>query len=152
MIMSNVDNVHCSRKLILEELGDGLKKIRKINHLTMKQLSEQTNVSVSFISKIENYYITKPPSCMFIHDLMDIFDCDMEYIFALIDSPKCSGDMLYKPIKMLTAGNYPSFFAAFPQYIDITEMLKTIYCSNDMKAVESVRSFLSELTENMRNN
>ena len=130
----------------MEELGDGLKKIRKINHLTMKQLSEHTNVSVSFISKIENYYITKPPSCMFIHDLMDI------YIFALIDSPKCGGDMLYKPIKMLTAGNYPSFFAAFPQYIDITEILKTIYCSNDMKAVESVRSFLSELTENMRNN
>ncbi len=77
--MSNVDNVHCSRKLILEELGDRLKKIRKINHLTMKQLSEHTNVSVSFISKIENYYITKPPSCMFIHDLMDIYICSYRF-------------------------------------------------------------------------
>lgn len=152
MIMSKKDNAYCSRRLILEELGDGLKKIRTINHLTMKQLAVMTNVSVSFISKIENYYITELPSYMFIDRIMGIFDCDIEYIFALIDSPKCSGDMFYKPIKMITAGNYPDFFAAFPQYIDITEMLKTIYCSNNVKAIDSVRSFLSELTENMKDN
>lgn len=52
MIMSNENSAYCSRKIILEELGDGIKRMRKSNNITMKQLSATTNVSVSFISKI----------------------------------------------------------------------------------------------------
>lgn len=150
MIMSNEDSSYCSRKMILEELGDGIKRLRKSNNITMKQLAATTNVSVSYISKIENYYITNPPKCMFIHNVTILYDCDIEYIFGIINSPKCCGDLPRKPIKMVSDSDYPLFLAS-SEYTDITEMLKTIYCSRDPKAKESLYSFLVELTGNMEN-
>lgn len=149
IIYSKLDISYNSKKLVLERLGEGIKNIRTSNNLTMKQFSILTNVSVSFISKIENHHITEFPKHMFIEKIISTFNCDIEYVFGLIDSPKCCGEYC-RPVKILTLGNYVYSFLFYPQHMHITEMLLSLYKNDDIENIRKVHNFLKKLTKNYK--
>lgn len=149
IIVSKEDNVYSSKKLVLQRLGYGIKKIRKSNNLKINEFAKIIHVSESYISKIENCHIKNPPKYMVINRIMTIFNCNEEYIFGIIDSPKCSGDLLRKPIIMTTVNDNFSILSSFTQYSEITDMLITVYKTYNAKKIEKLSTFLKELTEDI---
>lgn len=69
-----------------EIIGLKVKQLRQKNHLTLKQLSEKINLSISFLSQVERGRVTvgiKP-----LEKLSEIFGVDMAYFFTSKSSDK----------------------------------------------------------------
>jgi len=59
--------------------GEKIKRVRESQSITLKQLAEEMNVSVSLLSQIENNKVS--PSIDTLLALADILDIDPEYLF-----------------------------------------------------------------------
>lgn len=65
----------------MEHLGERLRELRKQNKLTLKQIAEQTNLSISFLSQVEH-----GRSSVTLESLMRISECldvSPSYFFAV---------------------------------------------------------------------
>ena len=59
--------------------GEKIRKVRESQSVTLKQLAEKMNVSVSLLSQIENNKVS--PSIDTLLNLADLLDIDPEYLF-----------------------------------------------------------------------
>lgn len=63
-----------------EVIGSKIKELRQKNKMTLKQLSEKVNLSISFLSQAEHGRTTLGISNL--EKLADIFDVDITYFFS----------------------------------------------------------------------
>ncbi|MEZ6133946.1 MAG: helix-turn-helix transcriptional regulator [Pirellulaceae bacterium] len=69
------------------QFGETVRKLRIGLGLTQQEIAEQTNVSVSYISKVENekLHFGDYPSEKFIHRLAEVLKADEDHLLLLAD-------------------------------------------------------------------
>lgn len=71
-------------KINLQHIGRGLKSLRKINKMTLEDLSVDTHIDVGYLSKIEN--CKAKPKIDTITNILAVYDLSMKDFFDYIDS------------------------------------------------------------------
>jgi len=69
------------------QFGETIRQLRLELGLTQQEIAEQTSVSVSYISKVENekLHFGDYPSEKFIHRLADVLKADEDHLLLLAD-------------------------------------------------------------------